>query len=122
MSQPRNNNVAARVPAIKPQEKQFWTQFAESMGLPPPREVPESQLGGYGSGTAMDVYSWFTQNQPTIRKKVSTYGGKTVTEMFAEMWSEYCNNSNARPPAVVYGNYVRATIGDMKGKAAQAAA
>jgi hypothetical protein len=108
MSQMRSNNVASPKLATDPREQEFWRQMSEALGVSAPATTQDG----------MNVSGWFRQNQSHIKKTVSTYGGGTVTEMFAELWCEYCNNSSARPPAVVYGNYVRAMVGDVARKAA----
>lgn len=98
----------ANIPVTNPDEQEFWRQYAEAVGVSPPQE----------SGNEMNVYSWMQRNRQAISTAVSKYGSGNTTEMLAELWCEYCNNSNARPPAVVYGNYVRSTIGDKKAIAA----
>jgi hypothetical protein len=106
---PRGRNISSPL-VTNAREQEFWAQFADSL------DVPRPERTSYG----MDVSKWFRSNNSTIQAKVSKYGAHTPSEMVAELWSEYNNSSTPRPPAVVWGNYVRASIGDKKAKAVAA--
>ena len=87
----------------EPAEHEFWNGLADSMGLPRP-QVAESY---YGTQSVMKVDNWMRYMKAGIASRVSTYGASNKHELLAELWTEYNLNSNPRPPAKYYGDFVK---------------
>jgi hypothetical protein len=93
-----------------PEAAAFWNGLADAMGVPRPTTV-EAMGSGSMSDAKTELYMnpqyWLNHNRMRIQRKVSRYGAKkNVRELTAELWAEYTLNSNPRPAAKYYGDYV----------------
>lgn len=96
-----------------PQDDEFWTDFVEAirdmgvMMIATPSWFTGKKNSGYLNS---DIDRWLEKYSGSITNVLSTYGATNADEMLAELWAEYSTNDNPRPPAKVYGDYVRGKV------------
>lgn len=102
-----------------PTGSEFWESFVDILRDEKRRKIGtglayEGKLtlptilkeGASESDKAEALESWAVRNKVVLSTAVSKYGSKNLRELMAEMWCEYTLNSNPRPAAKFYGDYV----------------
>lgn len=102
-----------------PTDKAFWESFvgilqnegirrigglAYETNLRLPTVIFSSVIPDSDKAEALEA--WASTNKLVLSTAVSKYGSTNLRELMAEMWCEYTLNSNPRPAAKFYGDYV----------------